>query len=72
MASRGTLGLCCVHITQLMTHTNIQTLPFTLQLYWKLLGMLQKVTKSQKAHISNITYHISDFLPSLNTKFIKR
>ena len=29
----GNLGLCCVHITKLMTHTTITTLPFTLHNY---------------------------------------
>ena len=28
----GTLGLCCVHISQLIAHLAIYTLPFTLQL----------------------------------------
>ena len=50
---RGTLGLCCVHIAQLMTHLAIYTLPFTLQLCYKPLGTLQRVTKSQKVHISS-------------------
>ena len=49
----GTLGLCCVYIAQLMTHTAIYTLPFTLQLCYKLLGILQQVTKSQRVHISS-------------------
>ena len=53
MTPRGTLGLCCVHIAQLMTHPAIYTLPFTLQLCYKPLGILQRVTKSQKAHISS-------------------
>ena len=53
MAPRGTLGLCCVHIAQLMTHPAIYTLPFTLQLCYKPLGILQRVTKSQKVHISS-------------------
>ena len=51
MTPRGTLGLC-VHIAQLMTHPAIYTLPFTLQLCYKPLGILQRVTKSQKVHIS--------------------
>ena len=50
---RGTLGLCCVHIAQLMTDTAIYTLPFTLQLCYKPLGIQQKITKSQKVHISS-------------------
>ena len=50
---KGTLGLCCVHIAQLMTHPAIYTTPFTLQLCYKPLGILQRVTKSQKVHISN-------------------
>ena len=53
MTPRGTLGLCCVHIAQLMTHPAIYTLPFTLQLCYKPLGILQRVTKSQKVHISS-------------------
>ena len=53
MTPRGTLGLCCVHIAQLMTHPAIYTTPFTLQLYYKPLGILQRVTKRQKVHISN-------------------
>ena len=52
MTPRGTLGLCCVHISQLMTHPAVYTLPFTLQLCYKPLGILQRVTKSQKVHIS--------------------
>ena len=50
---RGTLGLYCVHIAQLMTHPAIYTTPFTLQLCYKPLGILQRVTKSQKVHISD-------------------
>ena len=50
---RGTLGLCCVHITQLMTHPAIYTIPFTLQLCYKPLGILQRVPKSQKVHTIN-------------------
>ena len=53
MKSRGTLGLCCVHIAPLMTHPAIYTLPFTLQLCYKPLGILQRVTKSQKFHTSS-------------------
>ena len=53
MTPRGTLGLCCVHIAQLMTHPAIYTTPFTLQLCYKPLGIMQRVTKSQKVHISS-------------------
>ena len=53
MTPRGILGLCCVHILQLMIHTAIYTLSFTLQLCYKPLGILQRVTKSQKVHISS-------------------
>ena len=42
----------CVHIAQLMTHPAMYTIPFTLQLRYKPLGILQRVTKSQKIHIS--------------------
>ena len=53
MTPRGTLGLCCVHIAQLMTHPAVHTLPFTLQLHYKPLGIQQRVTKSQKVDISS-------------------
>ena len=53
MTPRGTLELCCVHIAQLMTHPAIYTTPFTLQLCYKPLGILQRLTKSKKAHTSN-------------------
>ena len=53
MTPRGTLGLYCVHIAQLMTHPVVYTLPFTLQLCYKALGILQRATKSQKVHISS-------------------
>ena len=53
MTPRRTLGLCCVHIAQLMTHPAVYTLPFTLKLCYKPLGILQRVTKSQKVHISS-------------------
>ena len=53
MTPRGILGLCCVDIVQIMTHPAICTLPFTLKLYYKLLGILQRVTKNQKVQISS-------------------
>ena len=49
MTPRGTLGLCCVHFAQLMTNPAI----YTTQLCYKPLGILQRVTKSQKVHISS-------------------
>ena len=42
----------CVHIAQLRNHPAIYTFPFTLQLCYKLLGILQRVTKCQKVYIS--------------------
>ena len=53
MTPTGIRGLCCVHISQLMTHPIIYILPFTLQLCYKPLGILQRLTKSQKVHISS-------------------
>ena len=53
MTPRGTLGLFCVHIAQLMTHSSVYTLPFTLQFCYKPLGILQRITKSQRVHISS-------------------
>ena len=52
MTPRETLGLCCVHIAPLMTHPTIYTLQFSLQLCYKRLGILQRVTKSLNVHIS--------------------
>ena len=59
MTPRGTLGLCCVDIVQIMTHPAIYTLPFTLKLYYKLLGILQKVQISSHDGLKilhNITF----------------
>ena len=53
MTRRGTLGLCCVHIVQLTTRSAVYTLSFTLQLCYKPLGITQRVTESQKIHISS-------------------
>ena len=53
MTPRGTLGLCFVHISQLMTHPAIYKLLCTLQLCYKPLGILQRVIKRQKVHILN-------------------
>ena len=53
MIPRGAVGLCCVHIDQLITYPAIYALLFTLQLCSKLSGLLQRVTKSPKAHISS-------------------
>ena len=44
--------MLCSHF-QLMTHKAIYTTPFTLQLCYKSLDILQRVTKSQKVHISS-------------------
>ena len=41
------------YVAQLMTHPAIYTTPFTLQLCYKPYGILQRVAKSQKSHISN-------------------
>ena len=51
-------------IAQLMTQSAIYTLPFTLQLCYKSLGMLQRITKCQKVHISR-----HDGLKKLHIKF---
>ena len=53
MTPRGTLGLCCVYIPQLMTETAIYKLSFTLQLCYKPLGILQRITKRQRVHTSS-------------------
>ena len=53
MTPRGILGLCCVHVAQLMTHLTILTTPFTLQLCYEPFEILQRVTKSEAVHISS-------------------
>ena len=53
MTQGGTLALCCDHIAQLITHPGIYTLPFKLQLCYKPPGIMQRVTMSQKVHISS-------------------
>ena len=60
MTPRGTLGLYFVRIAQLMTHPHYltmtlphYTLPFTLQIFHKPLGRIQRVTKIQKVYISS-------------------
>ena len=53
MTPTRTLALGCVHIPQLMTHPAIETTLLTLQLYYKPLGILQRVTNSQQVHISS-------------------
>ena len=69
MTPRGTLGLFSVHIAQLMTDSATYTLPFTLQLCYKPIGILQRVTKSQKVHISShdglqTLHNISSYIKS--------
>ena len=51
--SNDTKVMCCVHIDQLITYPADYTLLFTLQLCYKPLGILQRVTNSRKAHISS-------------------
>ena len=53
MKPEGTLGLCWVDISQSMTHPAIYTLTFTLQLCYKISGVIQRVTESQNVHISS-------------------
>ena len=66
MTPRETLGLCCVHIAQLVTHPAFYTFPFTLQLCYKPLGILPRVTKSQKVHISSqVMMYCKNFTTSI-------
>ena len=53
MTPRGALVLCCVLFSQLKIHPAICTLLFTLQVCYKPLGIPQRVTRSQKVHISS-------------------
>ena len=50
MTPRETFGLCCFHITKIMTDRSLQTLPLTLQLCYKTPSTKQRVTKSQKVY----------------------
>ena len=52
---RGTIGSCCAHIDQLMTHAATLHMAFYLALMLlKTIGIFHRVTKSQKVHhISN-------------------
>ena len=62
--TKKNLQLCHVHIAQLMAHLAVYALPFTLQFCYKPLGILQRVTKSQKVHIlSHVLqkFHSIDF-----------
>ena len=61
MKPRGTFGLCCFNIAQLMTHSTLQKRLFTLQLCYKPLGILQRITKTQKVRRSR-----HDRLPEIN------
>ena len=63
MTPRGTLGLCCVHIAELMTHPADYTLPFTLQLRYKPLGILERVTKV-KRFMYQVMMHYKHFITS--------
>ena len=63
MTPTRTLALGCVHIPQLMTHPAIETTLLTLQLYYKPLGILQRVTNSQQVHISSHDGFIFCFRP---------
>ena len=66
---RKTVGLCWVHIDQLITYPAVYTLLFTLQLCYKPLGTLQRVKESKSSHIKswwitklfniNFSYHRS-------------
>ena len=56
MTPRQTLGLCCVHIAQIVIHPAVYTLPFTLQPCYRPLGILQRVTKSQNVTCQVMTY----------------
>ena len=63
MTPRGTLGLCCVHISQLITHPAVYKILFALQLCYKPLSILQRVSKSQKIYISSHVYY-NNFIKS--------
>ena len=67
MTPSRTLGLCYVRIPQLMTHPAVYTLPFTLQLCYKPLGILQRVTKGQNVHISS-NIGLENFITTLCLK----
>ena len=58
MTPRGTLELCCVQIAQLMTHSVVYILPFTFQLCYKLLGILERLNKNQQNFKTSTLFNI--------------
>ena len=59
---RGILGLCCVYISQLMTHAVIYTCPFTLQLCYKPLGIRLREKLRVKKFKYQVTMHCENFI----------
>ena len=57
-----------------MTHNGIYTLPFILQLYYKSLCILQRVSKHQKVHISShdVLQKITSTLLNIGLRFSQR
>ena len=53
MTPRGTLGLCCVHISQLMTYLAIYTLASWHTTEGNKVKKVHRVLQSQKNHRSN-------------------
>ena len=51
MTPSRTIGLSCVHFAQLMTHQAAYAIPINLQSRYRPLVILERVNKSQKAHI---------------------
>ena len=75
---RGTLGFCCFHIAQIMTHHAIYTLPFTFQLRYKVLGILQRMINSLKGSyikswciLKSINFKVSTLL-DISMRFSQR
>ena len=63
MTPGGTLGLCCVHIAQLMTHLAIYTLPFTLQLCYNPPGIIQRYLRVKRV-VYQVMIDYKHFIPS--------
>ena len=53
MTPGGNLRLSCFHIVHLMTHLDIKKALFSLHFCYKPFKIPQRVTKSQKIHISS-------------------
>ena len=53
MTPRGTLEYCCVYIFQSLTYQAMSITLFTLELWYKPLGILKRINKSENVLVSS-------------------